>query len=48
MATSSRRRAGRSRRRNSASDLGARVWVAIPAVVYAIDGLPYREPAPAG
>lgn len=36
MATSSRRRAQRSRRRNSASDLGARVWVAIPAIVYAI------------
>ena len=36
MATSSRRRAQRSRRRNSASDLGARVWVAIPAVAFAI------------
>ena len=36
MATSSRRRAGRSRRRNSASDLGARVWVAIPAAAFAI------------
>jgi phosphatidate cytidylyltransferase len=36
MATSSRRRARRSRRRNSASDLGARVWVAIPAIAYAI------------
>jgi len=36
MSTPSRRRAGRSRRRNSASDLGARVWVAIPAAVYAI------------
>jgi phosphatidate cytidylyltransferase len=36
MATSSRRRADRSRRRNSASDLGARVWVAIPAIVFAI------------
>ena len=29
-------RARRSARRNSASDLGARVWVAIPAAVYAI------------
>jgi phosphatidate cytidylyltransferase len=36
MATSSRRRAQRSRRRNSASDLGARVWVAIPAILFAI------------
>jgi phosphatidate cytidylyltransferase len=36
MATSSRRRAQRSRRRNNASDLGARVWVAIPAILYAI------------
>jgi phosphatidate cytidylyltransferase len=36
MATSSRRRAQRSRRRNSASDLGARIWVAIPAIAYAI------------
>jgi phosphatidate cytidylyltransferase len=36
MATSSRRRAERSRRRNSASDFGARVWVAVPAIVYAI------------
>jgi phosphatidate cytidylyltransferase len=36
MAASSRRRAQRSRRRNSASDLGARVWVAIPAIGYAI------------
>jgi phosphatidate cytidylyltransferase len=35
MATSSRRRA-RSRRRNTASDLGARVWVAIPAIGFAI------------
>ncbi len=29
-------RARRSARRNSASDLGARVWVAIPAAIYAI------------
>ena len=36
MATSSRRRAQRSRRRNSASDLGARIWVAVPAIAYAI------------
>jgi phosphatidate cytidylyltransferase len=36
MATSSRRRTQRARRRNSASDLGARVWVAVPAAVYAI------------
>jgi phosphatidate cytidylyltransferase len=36
MATSSRRRAQRSRRRNNASDLGARVWVAIPAILFAI------------
>ena len=36
MASSSRRRAQRSRRRNSASDLGARIWVAIPAIVFAI------------
>jgi len=36
MTTSSRRRAQRSRRRNSASDLGARIWVAIPAVAFAI------------
>jgi phosphatidate cytidylyltransferase len=36
MATSSRRRAQRSRRRNSASDLSARVWVAVPAIAYAI------------
>jgi phosphatidate cytidylyltransferase len=36
MATSSRRRVQRSRRRNSASDLGARVWVAIPAILFAI------------
>ena len=36
MASSSRRRAQRSRRRNSLSDLGARLWVAVPAVAYAI------------
>jgi phosphatidate cytidylyltransferase len=36
MASASRRRAQRSRRRNSASDLGARVWVAIPAIAFAI------------
>jgi phosphatidate cytidylyltransferase len=36
MATSSRRRAQRTRRRNSASDLGARIWVAIPAIAFAI------------
>jgi phosphatidate cytidylyltransferase len=36
MATSSRRRAQRTRRRNSASDLGARIWVAIPAALFAI------------
>jgi phosphatidate cytidylyltransferase len=36
MATSSRRRAQRTRRRNSASDLSARVWVAVPAIAYAI------------
>jgi phosphatidate cytidylyltransferase len=36
MATSSRRRAQRSRRRNSASDLSARIWVAVPAIAYAI------------
>jgi phosphatidate cytidylyltransferase len=35
MATSSRRRVQRSRRGNSASDLGARVWIAIPAALYA-------------
>jgi phosphatidate cytidylyltransferase len=29
-------RARRSARRNAASDLGARVWIAIPAIVYAI------------
>ena len=31
-----RRRSGRARRRNQASDLGARVWIAVPAAVYAI------------
>jgi phosphatidate cytidylyltransferase len=36
MASASRRRAQRTRRRNSASDLGARVWVAIPAIAFAI------------
>jgi len=36
MATASRRRARRTRRRNSASDLGARIWVAIPAIAYGI------------
>jgi phosphatidate cytidylyltransferase len=36
MATRSRTRAGRARRRNQASDLGARVWIAVPAAVYAI------------
>jgi phosphatidate cytidylyltransferase len=36
MATPSRRRARRTRRRNSASDLGARIWVAIPAIAFAI------------
>jgi phosphatidate cytidylyltransferase len=36
MTTSSRRRAQRSRRRNSASDLSARIWVAVPAIAYAI------------
>jgi phosphatidate cytidylyltransferase len=34
--TRSRSRAGRARRRNQASDLGARVWIALPAAVYAI------------
>ena len=34
--TSSRRRSQRARRRNTASDFGARVWVAIPAAAYAI------------
>ena len=32
----SRRRTQRTRRRNTASDLGARVWIAIPAAAYAI------------
>jgi phosphatidate cytidylyltransferase len=36
MATSSRRRAQRKRRRNSASDLSGRIWVAVPAIAYAI------------
>jgi phosphatidate cytidylyltransferase len=36
MATSSQSRAGRARRRNQASDLGARVWIAVPAAIYAI------------
>jgi phosphatidate cytidylyltransferase len=36
MSTPSRRRARRTRRRNSASDLGARIWVAIPAIAFAI------------
>ncbi len=36
MSTPSRRRAQRTRRRNSASDLGARGWVAIPAIADAI------------
>jgi phosphatidate cytidylyltransferase len=36
MSTASRRRAQRTRRRNSASDLGARIWVAIPAIAFAI------------
>jgi len=36
MSSTSRRRAQRTRRRNSASDLGARVWVAIPAIAFAI------------
>jgi phosphatidate cytidylyltransferase len=36
MSTPSRRRAQRTRRRNSASDLGARIWVAIPAIAFAI------------
>jgi phosphatidate cytidylyltransferase len=36
MSTASQRRARRSRRRNTASDLGARVWVAIPAIAFAI------------
>jgi phosphatidate cytidylyltransferase len=36
MAARSRSRASRARRRNQASDLGARVWIAVPAAVYAI------------
>jgi phosphatidate cytidylyltransferase len=36
MGAPSRRRARRTGRRNQASDLGARVWVAIPAAIYAI------------
>jgi phosphatidate cytidylyltransferase len=36
MATSSRRRAQRSRRRNTASDLSLRVWFAIPAIAFAV------------
>jgi phosphatidate cytidylyltransferase len=36
MATSSRRRAQPSRRRNSASDLGGRIWFAVPAIAFAI------------
>jgi phosphatidate cytidylyltransferase len=36
MSTQSRGRAQRTRRRNSASDLGARIWVAIPAIAFAI------------
>jgi phosphatidate cytidylyltransferase len=36
MSTSSRRRTQRTRRRNSASDLGARIWVAIPAIAFAV------------
>jgi phosphatidate cytidylyltransferase len=36
MTTRSRSRATRARRRNQASDLGARVWIAVPAGVYAI------------
>jgi phosphatidate cytidylyltransferase len=36
MAASSRQRSTRARRRNSASDLGARVWIAIPAIAYAV------------
>ena len=36
MASASRRRARRTRRRNTASDLGARIWVAIPAIAYGI------------
>jgi phosphatidate cytidylyltransferase len=36
MAAASRRRTRRTSRRNRASDLGARVWIAIPAALYAI------------
>jgi phosphatidate cytidylyltransferase len=36
MGAPSRRRARRTGRRHQASDLGARVWVAIPAAIYAI------------
>jgi phosphatidate cytidylyltransferase len=36
MATRSRRRVQRTRRRNEASDLSARFWIAIPAIAYAI------------
>jgi len=36
MATTSRRRVRRSRRRNTASDFGARLWVAVPAAAFAI------------
>jgi phosphatidate cytidylyltransferase len=36
MAARSQARARRERRRNQASDLGARVWIAVPAAVYAI------------
>jgi phosphatidate cytidylyltransferase len=36
MTTRSRSRSTRARRRNQASDLGARVWIAVPAGVYAI------------
>jgi phosphatidate cytidylyltransferase len=36
MAARSQARARRDRRRNQASDLGARVWIAVPAAVYAI------------
>jgi phosphatidate cytidylyltransferase len=36
MAARSQTRASRARRRNQASDLGARVWIAVPAAVYAI------------
>jgi phosphatidate cytidylyltransferase len=36
MAARSQTRARQARRRNQASDLGARVWIAVPAAVYAI------------